>query len=175
MVIDVEADEGVPANEEDTETSTGADGAMIYYADEKNIIFGGSFGIYEYNIENEEIEVSYLNLDAIGCSYTQGEHYCEVSVSKDGSYVYLHPIDSDSMYRLNMTYAADIEKMSAKKLPEKKKIYQGSDTETASYVDGIGANHEITLVNRFGMVGDVCYVKDNDKTSQIRFFPNSNL
>ena len=170
MVVYVESSQRIAGNQKDTSVATGADGARIYYADEKNIIFGGGFGIYQYSVENEGIDISYLNLDKIGCNYTQGDHYCEVSVSKDGHYVYLHPIDSDSMYRLNMKFAEKMEKMSADKLPAQKNLYQGSDTYTATYTGSDRKVHKVTLINQFDTVGDIGYVLDGDISSEMKFF-----
>lgn len=92
----------------DLTQSTGADGAMLYYADEKRIIFGGSFGLFIYDTVNLKMLRS-VDLVAIGCSYTQGDKYCEIQVSEDGQQVYLHPMNVTDMY------IYDVEKNSLKK------------------------------------------------------------
>lgn len=96
-----------------------------------------------------------------------------MSVSKDGHFVYLHPIDSDSMYRLNMQFAEKIEKMSAEKLPAQKNLYQGSDTYTATYTGSDGKEHKVTLINQFDTVRDIGYILDGDISSEMKFFQSS--
>ena len=81
---------------------------MLYYADEKRIIFGGSFGLFIYDTVNLKMLRS-VDLVAIGCSYTQGDKYCEIQVSEDGQQVYLHPMNVTDMY------IYDVEKNSLKK------------------------------------------------------------
>ena len=92
----------------DLTQGTGADGAMLYYADKNRIIFGGSFGLFVYDTVNQKM-LSSVDLAAIGCSYTQGDKYCEIQVSEDGQQVYLHPMDITDMY------IYDVEKNSLKK------------------------------------------------------------
>lgn len=92
----------------DLTKGTGADGAMLYYADENRIIFGGSFGLFVYDTVNQKIFRS-VDLVTIGCSYTQGDKYCEIQVSEDGQQVYLHPMNMTEMY------IYDVEKNSLKK------------------------------------------------------------
>ena len=81
----------------DLTQGTGADGAMLYYADENRIIFGGSFGLFVYDTANQKMFRS-VDLVAIGCSDTQGDKYCEIQVSDDGQQVYLHPMNITDMY-----------------------------------------------------------------------------
>ena len=57
--------------------SIGADGAMLYYADENRIIFGGSFGLFVYDTVDQKMLRS-VDLAAIGCSDTKGDKYCEI-------------------------------------------------------------------------------------------------
>lgn len=81
----------------DLTQSTGADGAMLYYADESRIIFGGYFGLFVYDTINQRMLRS-VDLDTIGCAYTQGDKYCKIQVSEDGQQVYLHPVNITDMY-----------------------------------------------------------------------------
>lgn len=92
----------------DLTQGTGADGAMLYYADESRIIFGGFFGLFVYDTVNQKMLRS-VDLDIIGCAYTQGDKYCKIQVSEDGQQVYLHPVNITDMY------IYDVEKNSLKK------------------------------------------------------------
>lgn len=86
----------------------GADGAFLDYADSEIIIFHGYFGLFVYSMGNQGIAalntllpqgiVRAVDLQEIGCQDTQGENACEVSVSADGKYVYLHPMQDERMY-----------------------------------------------------------------------------
>ena len=75
----------------------GADGAMLDYADGNIVIFHGYFGLFIYDLNIQKF-VRAVDLEAIGCNYTQGDNYCEVSVSEDGTTVYLHPLSESDMY-----------------------------------------------------------------------------
>lgn len=75
----------------------GADDVILDYADEHTVIFHGYFGLFVYYLD-DTIMTGAVNLTAIGCQMTQGDHYCDVAVKDDGSLVYLHPIDEENMY-----------------------------------------------------------------------------
>ncbi|MBS5934216.1 MAG: hypothetical protein KIC94_15260 [Clostridiales bacterium] len=81
----------------DLEGNLGADGAMLDYADGNIIVFHDYFGLFVYDLNIQKF-VRAVDLEAIGCNYTQGDNYCEVSVSADGTSVYLHPISEKDMY-----------------------------------------------------------------------------
>lgn len=91
------------------EQITGADMPELHYASEERIIFHGYFGLFVYDLNTQSITHS-LDLKSIGCDSTQGDAYCEVSVSQDGNKVQLHPMISNQMY------VYDIEKEELKKL-----------------------------------------------------------
>lgn len=80
-----------------SDTSLGADGAELHYADDNLIIFHGYFGLFVYSIPDRAY-IGCVDLKSIGCSATQGDEYCEVFVKEDGSEVYLHPVNLDDMY-----------------------------------------------------------------------------
>lgn len=80
-----------------SDTSLGADGAELHYADDNLIIFHGYFGLFVYSIPNRTY-IGCVDLKSIDCSATQGDEYCEVFVKEDGSEVYLHPVNLDDMY-----------------------------------------------------------------------------
>lgn len=73
------------------DTSLGADGAILDYADEDKIVFHGYFGLYIYSVSAGEI-IGKVDLRALGCGDTQGDNACQVLVSRDGSKVYFYPM-----------------------------------------------------------------------------------
>ena len=81
----------------DLGANLGADGAILDYADDDIVIFHGYFGLFVYDL-SLQIFVRAVDLEAIGCNYTQGDNYCEVFVSEDGTTVYLHPLSERDMY-----------------------------------------------------------------------------
>lgn len=72
-------------------TSLGADGAILDYADEDKMIFHGYFGLYVYSA-SEGKTIGAVDLQALGCGDTQGDNACQVLVSRDGSKVYFYPL-----------------------------------------------------------------------------------
>lgn len=81
----------------DLGANIGADGAILDYADGEMVVFHGYFGLFVYDLNIQKF-VRAVDLEAIGCNYTQGDNYCEVSVSEDGTTVYLHPLSESDMY-----------------------------------------------------------------------------
>lgn len=81
----------------DLDMNLGADGAMLDYADGNTVIFHGYFGLFVYDLNMQNF-IRAVDLETIGCNYTQGDNYCEVSVSEDGTSVYLHPLSGKDMY-----------------------------------------------------------------------------
>lgn len=81
----------------DTSMSTGADGTKLYYADKDIFIFGGYYGLFVYDM-NEQQVIRSVDLSEIGCDKTQGDEYCEINVTAKGDKVFLHIINSDMMY-----------------------------------------------------------------------------
>ncbi len=77
-------------------TEPGADPPSLDYASQKRMIFHGYFGLFVY--DREQGIIGAVDLQSIGCHYTQGDRYCEVQASKDGSRVYLHVMNSNDMY-----------------------------------------------------------------------------
>lgn len=75
----------------------GADAPVLDYAGNGIIIFHGYFGLFVYSIDTRSM-IGAVDLESIGCDSTQGDNYCEVNVSSDGSKVYLHPISEIDMY-----------------------------------------------------------------------------
>lgn len=85
----------------DLNGNSGADGAILYYVSTDKIIFGGYFGLFVYNKASGEIEQS-LDLEYIGCNYTQGDNYCTIAASTDGSRVYMKPLKKNKLYVFNV-------------------------------------------------------------------------
>lgn len=75
----------------------GADGAILDYADETRVIFHGYFGLFVYD-RAEQALTGAVDLEPIGCNFTQGDDACEVYVEADGSKVYLCPLSRNMMY-----------------------------------------------------------------------------
>lgn len=98
----------------DFSRDSGADGAQLYYADGKRIVFGGCFGLFVYDRESGNI-ISSLDLEYINCNYTQGDNYCEIGVSSDGSKVYLQPFAHSDLKSKKELYIFDIEENTLKK------------------------------------------------------------
>lgn len=61
------------------------------------VIFHGYFGLFVYSVKEEQM-LQTIDLEPIVCNYTQGENACEVLVSKDGKKIYLHTMNSETMY-----------------------------------------------------------------------------
>lgn len=79
----------------------GADAPVLDYAGNDIIIFHGYFGLFVYSIDKRSM-IGAVDLKSIGCDSTQGDNYCEVNVSSDGTRVYLHPISENDMYVYNV-------------------------------------------------------------------------
>lgn len=77
--------------------SAGADSVELLYADEEKFIFSGYFGLFVYDTVNNDF-IRSVDLEPIGCNSTQGDNYCEIKASADGSRVYLHPMREEDMY-----------------------------------------------------------------------------
>ena len=149
----------------------GADGAMLYYADENRIIFGGSFGLFVYDTVDQKMLRS-LDLVTIGCSYTQGDKYCEIQVSEDGQKVYLHPKNMADMY------IYDVEKNSLKKEPYDLtgiSLYSGIEEDNGSAIYQTPEGQEqLFLSHSWAEIGQLGYGKytsrQNGPESVKKFF-----
>lgn len=67
------------------------------YASDNIVIFHGYFGLFVYDLNTLQI-IRSIDLKPLKCHQTQGSNYCDVSVSVDGSIMYLHPMESENMY-----------------------------------------------------------------------------
>lgn len=75
----------------------GSDLTELLYADNDRIIFSGYYGLFIYS-KGQRAITNAIDLEPIGCNYTQGDNYCEKFVSADGNTVYLHPVSNIDMY-----------------------------------------------------------------------------
>jgi len=82
--------------------SIGVDMVHLDYASDDIVIFHDYFGLFVYDLNSRQI-VRSLDLNPIGCTATQGDDYCQVTVSSDGNTVQLHPMSSETMYIYNVS------------------------------------------------------------------------
>lgn len=137
----------------DVMKSTGADGTMLYYADENQIIFGGYFGLFVYDLQNDKM-ISSLNLETIGCDATQGDEYCEIKVAEDGEKVYLHPVVSSDMYVYETnTGTLEKTKYNLDGIP----LFSGIK-EDDTYCKLNNGNGTIYLTHTWGEIGQLGYI-----------------
>lgn len=114
----------------DLSANLGADGVMLDYADNDIVIFHGYFGLFVYRLTDQQI-IGAVDLEPIGCNYTQGDAYCEVLVSKDGKFVYLHPMNQSIQY----TY----------EIATKRLIQSAYDLAGITMFDGLEDNSELAM------------------------------
>lgn len=81
--------------------SYGADMISLDYASDEVIIFHGYFGLFVYNLNESKI-INSIDLESIGCNETQGDNYCQVTVSNSGEMVQLHNVSDKDMYVYNV-------------------------------------------------------------------------
>lgn len=158
----------------DLNEMTGADGAILYYVDTEKIIFGGYFGLFVYDKASGKIEKS-LDLGYIGCNYTQGDNYCTISASTDGSKVYMKPLKKNKLYVYDVLSGT-----------LQLKVYKGRIREDASldlfYTEGHQAKYydgktEITcrLHESNGLIGGCQYFeykgKEPEDEKEIIYYP----
>jgi len=79
------------------EQIVGVDMAELDFASDDIVIFHDYFGLFVYNLNSLKI-IRSLDLKPLNCHQTQGDNYCDVSVSMDGNTVQLHPMSSKNMY-----------------------------------------------------------------------------
>lgn len=79
------------------EQIVGVDMVQLDYASDNIVIFHDYFGLFVYDINSAQI-IRSVDLKPINCHQTQGDNYCDVSVSIDGNKVQLHPLSSENMF-----------------------------------------------------------------------------
>lgn len=149
----------------------GADGPVLDYADGTTVIFHDYFGLFVYDREKEEISVA-MDLEAIGCQYTQGDTACEVWAAADGSNVYLHPMKADEMYVLDVKEQTltkqpyteeEVEEEEMSALEQTKACVEADPTVFRSASCAELANEKyLYLESGSGMALDLCYVVEQN-------------
>lgn len=139
----------------DVGMSTGADGTKLYYADEDIFIFGGCYGLFVYDM-NEQQVIRSVDLNEFGCDQTQGDRFCEICATANGDKVFLHIINSGTMY----VYDVENNIMTLE-------LYDLSPYELYE------SNPNVFIVNDT-TIGDVGYNTDMAASSYIRIFSNDN-
>ena len=118
--------EVMPASFKLTDT-VGANGVILDYASDEIVIFHDYFGLFVYDLKEEKITQS-VNLEEIGCQFTQGDAACEVSVSQNGMRIALHPMNVNIMYG----YFVDQERMEERVYEEMVEPFKCSVNEQAN-------------------------------------------
>lgn len=83
------------------DTGLGSEFPTLDYTCKDYIIFHDYFGLFVYDLNTQKLTRE-VDLESIGCNFTQGSNYCKVVVSEDGTNVYLHPIEEKNMYDYNI-------------------------------------------------------------------------
>lgn len=155
----------------DKETFIGVDVATLNYASDNRIVFHGNFGLFVYDLNSKKI-IRGIDVKSIGCSSTQGDNICIVSVSKDGNIISLHPSSSEDMYIYNVEKNTLIktkyQKLDNKfeKLPMDESYYTYDEEYTYSYIKLIDGETSYLKAPISNMAIDLQYVK-NDKVYDI--------
>jgi beta-lactamase regulating signal transducer with metallopeptidase domain len=85
------------ATEWSLEQTVSVDMAELDYASDAIVILHDYFGLFVYDLNTLQI-IRSLDLKPLNCNQTQGDNYCDVSVSMDGHTVQLHPMSSENMF-----------------------------------------------------------------------------
>jgi hypothetical protein len=93
----IESDLVPTAPELSLEKTVGVDMVELDYASNDIVIFHDYFGLFVYDLNSLQI-IRSLDLKPLNCHQTQGDNYCDVSVSMDGNTVQLHPMSSENMF-----------------------------------------------------------------------------
>lgn len=149
----------------------GADGPLLDYADKQIVIFHDYFGLFVYDRKAQEISDA-VDLEAIGCQYTQGDTACEVWAAADGSNVYLHPMKADEMYVLDVKEQTltkqpyteeEVEEEEMSALEQTKACVEADPTVFRSASCAELANEKyLYLESGSGMALDLCYVVEQN-------------
>lgn len=152
----------------------GADLTEILYADKDKIIFSGYYGLFVYSKKQRTI-TNAIDLEPVGCNYTQGDNACEKFVSADGNLVYLHPINNPDMF----VYNIEADNMRRERYNLEEHDLHSVSGETGSYSKGDcdawrTEDHDyLTLLHHGRMIGELCYTdvfRDADPAN-IQWYP----
>lgn len=97
LLEDSEKIEVIPVNWTKHDKVLAPDFSDLYYVSDNYIVFKVNTGLFVYKFDTDGIFRS-LDLELIDCHYIQGDNYCEILVSDDGKYIYLHPMLNNKMY-----------------------------------------------------------------------------
>lgn len=148
----------------DLSAQTGADGTTIYYADRHKFIFGSYYGLFVYDMDQKQI-VGSVDLEPIGCNFTQGESACEVHVTEDGSFVLLHPMNITQMYVYDVTKnTMHIEEYSLDGYHLYENQYSGDEVGKYASYEVDGEIRYVVLVNDY-TIGELGYTSDEKMSS----------
>lgn len=158
----------------DLNAPTGSDGSRIYYADKDKFIFGGYYGLFVYDMQENQI-VRSVDLEEIGCNYTQGENACEILVTEDGMTVLLRPLVMNQMYVYSVNENAmwmEPDDLKNYNFYKSKQIEDGGleEGKYASFVEN-GEERFIFLVNDM-ILGELGYALDAESKVQKIFGDN---
>ncbi len=154
----------------------GADGPILDYADQQIVIFHDYYGMFIYDREAEEISLA-VDLEEIGCQYTQGDAACEVFIDADGSNAYLHPMNADEMYVIAVEGQTLTRRPYTEDESEKEDLFAPEETKDCVEVDStvfrsavcaeLAKGTYLYLESGSGMAFDLCYVvEQNDKVKE---------
>lgn len=165
----------IVAAEVTAEDICGADGPILDYADETKVIFHDYYGLFVYDREEAALLVS-LDLEAIGCQYTQGDYACEVTVDADGGNVYLRPVNEEVMYVLAVEeqtltrepYAADTQENLFEALLTADCVETDPTVFRSVSCAALARRTYLYLESGSGMALDLCYVTEQNGKVQER-------
>lgn len=153
----------------DLEAPTGANGSMLYYADQEKFIFGGCYGLFVYDLTNREI-VRSVDLAPIGCNMTQGDEACEINVTEDGMTVFLHPMNQEQMYVYQVAENTMVkEPYDLKGYDLYHNQYNGEEKGKYASYEKDGETRYIVLVNDM-TIGELGYTPDEKMSSYYLIF-----
>ncbi len=161
----------------DLKENTGADGVRLYYVDTEKIIFGGYFGLFVHDKASGQI-IQSLDLEYIGCNHTQGDNYCSIAVSADGTKVYMKPRKKKKLYIFDTLYGT----LEIRDCQKKYNIWDDSSldlfhedtTKYASYTSGT-EKKTCQIYETNGIIGDCQYFeytgKEPENKKEIVYHP----
>lgn len=153
---------------------TGADGPRLYYVSTEKIIFGGCFGLFVYDKASGNIEKS-LDLEYIGCNYTQGDNYCTIAASTDGSKIYMKPLKKNELYIFNvLSGTVEMKDYNGKIWEDNSLDLFYTEGQQANYYDG-KTEKTCRLRESNGLIGGCMYFeyegKEPEDEKDITYYP----
>lgn len=142
------------------------------YASDERVIMHGYFGLFIYDLEKKKLDSS-IDLKALGCQEVQGDGPCEVTVSEDGTMVWIRPFGAEFMYLYHVR-EKELEKVSYEipdesfqKLQTSRGLLTDSTNlelhrcsgKTVDFLDGTYGY----LYMGSGMLADIQYIRGADR------------